>query len=343
MFHRVKNSSTQNVLAILVRLTASPGHVLIAKTIWINQMTRQSVENSNCPGCSIDVGKLDQGLQCDRCNVWFHCDCVGVSKAEYEVLADSKDDWFCVGCKAIRANNIKWGSMIGEDTVRSVIKGIYDEVTSWNKNLFLLPRGKAGSEFIKELTRLINLFVNDTKWKNLALTLVHIFIPLMLQKPAQKSKAKQHVAYLLQRLELWKSGHLVLLMNEVRVIQKRLKTDHKVKKESNAKAFCRLMMVGKVGQALKFIDNNSNIKGVHMLTRNVKATLATKHPKGIPAPVDVKLDIKAQAAEPVVFESITAECVEKVAKQINGSGGPTRIDADGWRHILCSKSYGKCS
>ena len=84
-----------------------------------------SVENSNCPVCSIDVGKLDQGLQCDRCDVWFHCDCVGVSKAEYEVLADSKDDWFCVGCKAIRANNIKWGSMIGEDTVRSVIKGIY--------------------------------------------------------------------------------------------------------------------------------------------------------------------------------------------------------------------------
>jgi hypothetical protein len=67
----------------------------------------------------------------------------------------------------------------------------------------------------------------------------------MPQKPAQKSKAKQHVAYLLRWLELWKYGDLEPLMNGVRLIQKRLKTAHKVKKESNAKAFCRLMMAGR--------------------------------------------------------------------------------------------------
>ena len=50
-------------------------------------------------------------------------------------------------------------------------------------------RGKAGTDFIKELTRLI-------------LSLVHIFIPLMLQKPGPKSKAKDHVKYLATRLDL---------------------------------------------------------------------------------------------------------------------------------------------
>ena len=165
----------------------------------------------------------------------------------------------------------------------------------------------------------------------------------MLQKPSPKSKAKQHVAYLNRRLELWKSGDLKSLMNEVRVIQKRLRTADKVKRESSAKAFCRLMLVGKVGQALKFIDNNSGIKGVHQLTRHVKSALAEKHPKGVAAPSDVKLNISAPESEPVIFESISADCVEKVAKQVNGSGGPTHIDADGWKHILCSKSYGKSS
>ena len=28
---------------------------------------------------------------------------------------------------------------------------------------------------------------------------------------------------------------------------------------------------------------------------------------------------------------------------MQGSGGPTLLDSDGWRHILCSKSYGKAS
>ena len=31
----------------------------------------------------------------------------------------------------------------------------------------------------------------------------------------------------------------------------------------------------------------------------------------------------------------------KAAKNIQGPGGPTLIDADGWRHLLCSKAYGK--
>lgn len=33
----------------------------------------------------------------------------------------------------------------------------------------------------------------------------------------------------------------------------------------------------------------------------------------------------------------------RAAKYIQGSGGPTIIDADGWRQILCSKAYGKSS
>ena len=57
----------------------------------------------------------------------------------------------------------------------------------------------------------------------------------------------------------------------------------------------------------------------------------------------MRLNIRTQAAEPVIFETITAESVYHAAKNTHGSGGPTLVDADGWRHILCSKSYGKTS
>ena len=108
------------------------------------QLQDSPVEDPNCPVCSVDVGYDDQGLECDRCLCWFHADCSGVSNDEYQALSESEEEWYCIGCRAIRANKLKWGNMVGEDEIRSVIRGIYNEITTWRKNLFMLPRGKAG-------------------------------------------------------------------------------------------------------------------------------------------------------------------------------------------------------
>ena len=294
-----------------------------------------------CPVCVVDVVDNDAALLCQRCNVWSHCECIGIDDDEYSRLMNSDDDWFCIACTAIMANNISWGEMKGEDDIEVVIKSIYKEITTWNKNMFMLPRGKHGTGFISELTRLLSLFTDNTKWKRLSLTLVHIFIPLMLQKPSPNSKAKENTKYLGTRLQRWKDGKLDSIIGEVREIQKRVKRSDSQISESRSKAFCRLMFVGKVGQALKFLDNNSDIKGVHKLNRQVKGVLAEKHPCGEKAPHDVKLVVTAPEAEVVIFEQINAEVVQLTAKYVNGSGGPTLVDADMWRHLLCSKSYGK--
>ena len=103
------------------------------------------------------------------------------------------------------------------------------------------------------------------------------------------------------------------------------------------------MLLGQVGKAVKLINNNSDIKGVHNVTRKVKGILEAKHPKGKKAPSSLKLEITKSDPQPVIFDCIDAEAVHKVAKNVYGSGGPTLIDADCWKHILCSKSYGKAS
>ena len=56
---------------------------------------------------------------------------------------------------------------------------------------------------------------------------------------------------------------------------------------------------------------------------------------------DILLEITEKQPEPVIFEEITAELVQRVTKNIQGSGGPTKVDADFFKHILCSKFYGK--
>ena len=75
--------------------------------------------------------------------------------------------------------------------------------------MFLLPSGRVGKEFILELKRLIDLFVNKTPFQHVALNALMVFIPLMLQKPSRSSKSSDHVKYLAKRLAQWKDGDIL--------------------------------------------------------------------------------------------------------------------------------------
>ena len=223
------------------------------------------------------------------------------------------------------------------------VTSIYEEVTKWRKNLFMVPRGKIGTEFIKTLTNLIKHFTTPSKWTRLSLSLVHIFMPLMLQKPSSKSKAKDHCKYLEKRLKLWTEGDLCSIMAENREIQRKLRLSQEKKKESKERAFCRLMFQGKISAAMKFIDSENDMRGVHSLTDELKKLLLEKHPKAKEASDDILLPVNAREPQPVIFEEIDGVAVYNAAKRMQGSGGPTLVDADGWKHILCSKSYGNAS
>ena len=299
------------------------------------------LENANCPLCPAVVAEDDLALCCDMCVTWYHANCLLISTDEYSHLRDSTENWFCDHCRSIRANKIKWGRLESEETIHTKVKSAYKEIITWKKNLFFLPRGKSGTDFLKELTRLIYLFVDKTKWQRIALSLVHIFVPLMLQKPCQRSKARDHAKYLALRLDMWKNGELDKLISEGKEIQKRMLKKKQHANESNTRAFCRLMFAGKVKQATKFIDSADCVKGVHKITSEVKQALTAKHPKAEGCSPDALLAITKPLPNPVIFEQITPELIQRCSKFLTGSGGPTLIDADSWKHFLCSRAYGK--
>ena len=68
-----------------------------------------------------------------------------------------------------------------------------------------------------------------------------------------------------------------------------------------------------------------------------------KHPKAKEVSNDILLPPNATEPQPVIFEEIDGVAVYNAAKRMQGPGGPTLVDADGWKHILCSKSYGNAS
>ena len=99
-------------------------------------------------------------------------------------------------------------------------------------------------------------------------------------------------------------------------------------------------MLGKIKPAAKYVNNDDSIKGVHTLTEEIKEILQSKHPAGRDADPSVVLECTVDPPQPVIYEGITADKVEKIAKNMNGSGGPTLLDADIWKEILCSKTFG---
>ena len=246
-----------------------------------------------------------------------------------KVLSVETDDISCT-----------WGVKTTLNQISSKMDACYDSIVRWKKNFFLLPRGNSGKHFIVELTRLINLYNNDTLLKAISLKSVMIFLPLMLQKPSKNSKARDHAKYLSKRLDMWKEGNIQGLLDEANEIQKRLVSSRRANDFNLTKKFTNLMLKGKLSQASRLINRDSG--GLLKIDEAVKAILLEKHPEGQPInreALETNDTFVSQSVQEVIFEPIDGDMVAKAAMKTEGSGGPTLIDSDCWKQILCSKNF----
>ena len=273
-----------------------------------------------------------------------------MTAAQYKIIKSSAETWTCTTCippemdehEDQTRRSLKWGNLVGLEAIRKKLMEVHNQITTWKNNMFKVPGNATGKELMKELTRLVSLFNTKSCWEPVAIHFFIIFLPLMLQKPSSTSKTKDHVRYLKKRLSLWKEGNIDLLMSECEEVQSRLKLSAR-KQEDVKRGYTKLMMFGKVKQAMKLIDCENNIKGVHKMDDRVKKILKEKHPEAAEAQPEVLENREVTRVEEIIFEEIDASMVQKSAKDMSGSGGPTRVDADQWKHILCSKVFGKLS
>lgn len=73
----------------------------VVKKLAINETT-----SDHCVDCGKAVLKTQQGLTCDGCGFWHHCECEEVSDEIYEFLCENCDEdsqiaWYCKKCSAI--------------------------------------------------------------------------------------------------------------------------------------------------------------------------------------------------------------------------------------------------
>ena len=51
-----------------------------------------------CGKCNKPVKNNQKGLQCNRCDVWYHAKCELVSNNVYDLLSNTNNEWFCGYC-----------------------------------------------------------------------------------------------------------------------------------------------------------------------------------------------------------------------------------------------------
>ena len=99
------------------------------------------------------------------------------------------------------------------------VRSAYAEAVHWRRNVFQVPSGGVGKDFVLELTRLYNAYAEGSALESIALTAAMLLPILLLQKPHAQSKAKDHALCLSRRLKSWRSGDIDGLMREGQVIQ----------------------------------------------------------------------------------------------------------------------------
>ena len=120
----------------------------------------------------------------------------------------------------------------------------------------MLPTGAAAKKYITETTKLMNGWTNNSPFKDIAFTAIHV-MPNLLQKPGKTSKVKDHLKALERKIDLWINGNIDELLFEGETIQSRLhhiNTLYSIGELS--KRFALLMEKGNVNGALKLLASN---------------------------------------------------------------------------------------
>ena len=181
---------------------------------------------------------------------------------------------------------------------------------------------------------------------------------LLLQKPSQKSKSRDHVTHLKRRLDLWKQGNIPSLVQEERCIQRYLLSRPRPSDDDAiARNFGKMIEHGKVRSALQYLSRKITGDILHLddmiptgspnsepTLQSIQDVLQDKHPAGnLPDPSS---RLPSSLEPNLIFENLNADSIHHAAMHTHCSAGPSGLDSFAWRR-LCSSfrsvSHDLCS
>ena len=106
--------------------------------------------------------------------------------------------------------------------------------------------------------------------------------------------------------------------------------------------FKNMMSKGNVKGALKLLTENIS-NGILPLNDRTLKMLKQKHAEANEPLQEVLMQEPTRPVHPIVYEDMDEPLILKAAMLTKGGSGPSGLDADGWRKILTSRSFGTAS
>jgi hypothetical protein len=214
-----------------------------------------------------------------------------------------------------------------------------ERTASLRGKLYRLPGGSVGREFTSILAEEYD-FLASGKQKS---ERPSMFGKLILQKDKNIKKSTDIRRLIKRRLQMWKDDLLEELIQEAESCDKKLPTGGtKMSNDKAAAVFSKLVLQGKIREAVRFVTDRSETGGVLQPDDNagkgktVREVLESKHPEQkIP---NSDAFVPCEDLPFLVDVDITAEHVKKIAGFLSGSAGVSGLDGAQWQDLLLKHS-----
>ena len=153
--------------------------------------------------------------------------------------------------------------------------------------------------------------------------------PLLLQKPRENLKSNCHLLSFDRRVKFLEEGDISNLLHEGETIQERIQISEKG------------INTEKISSKLNNMISVSN--GILPFNEKTLKMLKQKHPEGNGTPQKVLLQGPTQPVHPIPYKGMDEFLILKAALLTKWASGLSGNDADGWRKILTSHSFGTAS
>ena len=106
--------------------------------------------------------------------------------------------------------------------------------------------------------------------------------------------------------------------------------------------FAKLVLEGQINSTLQYLSEQDS-GGILPPTDDVMIQLQDKHPSAQKAQLGSLVFGQIEDILHVIYHQINGKMIKEAALKTKGSGGPSGIDANGFRRMLASKSFKKSS
>lgn len=204
-----------------------------------------------------------------------------------------------------------------------------------NGKQYILPQGSVGRLFVDILAKEIQAVPNGIS----STEKIFIFCSTVLQKEKLIRNGSDIRRTLRKRMDMWNNNQYDELIQEAIRCDRQLKSTPKNKKNDDHKIriFTRLVLQGKLREATRWITDR-NGGGVLMPDdnlpngKNVFEVLKNKYPCQMVPENDTFL--KNDELPVMVDVDISSDHIEKMARCLQGSAGPSGTNADQWKSMI---------